>query len=218
MMIVQHKVRVNFPILHKIFFLSSIDPIVKKIKGLGIFLLTLLFISYFFILIVVLFFVNTLETSDINTKNARRAPPSTRNLEKEAIETREPNSAYVIPFVLSFLLITYWINKIIISLFFWSVVLFILFILFLFYSVIYCIYQKEIRQREEEQRQRAIQNRYAVNSESISNDSPDEESKEDSSSSESFSSSESSSIINQVIRSMKKTFSMKKSKKKDGLG
>lgn len=56
MMIIQHKVGIKFPILHKILFLGSLDPVVKWLKAPGIILMTLFFITYFFVLIVVLFF------------------------------------------------------------------------------------------------------------------------------------------------------------------
>ncbi|CAI2373465.1 unnamed protein product [Moneuplotes crassus] len=216
MMIIQHKVRVKSPTIHKIFFLGSLDPLVLKIKGFGIFLISSFFILYFFILLILLLIFGDFETSDINTQTARNAPPQARNLEADS---RAVTHSYVIPFLLSFLLIIYWINKIIISLTFWSIVLFILFVLFCFYSIVYVIYRKEIKQRAEELRQRAIQNRYAADSDNNSDIGRDEESKDSSPSSDSISSaSESSNIIRQVIRSMKKTFSMKKSKKKEGLG
>lgn len=134
MMIIQHKVRVNFPTIHKIFFLSSVDPLVKKIKGVGMVLITASFIIYFFILLIVLFMLNALETSDLNAQTAKNAPPSRRNLEEDS---RDEIHSYVIPFVLTFLLVTYWINKIILSLIFWSIVIGIMLLLFTFYSIVY---------------------------------------------------------------------------------
>mmetsp|Transcript_21843 Transcript_21843/g.19383 ORF Transcript_21843/g.19383 Transcript_21843/m.19383 type:complete len:117 (-) Transcript_21843:467-817(-) len=116
MMMFQHKIRLSYPKVHKIIFLSSLDTVVKKMRGVGMGLVSLLFIAYFNVLLVVLFFMSVFQTSDLNPNTARNAPP-TRILSQE---TREETHSYVIPFVLSFLLICYWMNKVLLSLIFWS--------------------------------------------------------------------------------------------------
>ena len=107
MMIIQHKIRIKFPIIHKILFLGSLDPVVKWLKAPGIILITMFFISYFFILIAVLFFVKAYEASDINTENAKRTTPNSpaRLLEAEEEDSDAKIHAIVIPFLVSLLLL-----------------------------------------------------------------------------------------------------------------
>ena len=126
MMMIQHYFRTKFPLIHKILFISSLDPVVLKLNRLGLVLITLFFIAYYFILIVVLFFVSAFDTSDVNTENAKKVNPSTRKLDS----TPEDVDAYVIPFLLAFFLMCYWVNKIVLALLFWSIIFLMIFLVF----------------------------------------------------------------------------------------
>lgn len=186
MMLIQHKIRVKFPLIHKILFLGSLDPIILKLMAPGLFALTMGFIIYFFAVVIVLFFISAFENLSLTT---------------------EYGDAYVIPMVLTFLLLAYWLNKIILALAFWLIVLLLLLIIWVISSLIYLWYaKKRIEQEQEEQRRRNIEERYR-DEESARPSNAQEESKQEESSDSS--SSESSNVLGRLIQSMKKTFIIK---------
>ena len=105
---------------------------------------------------------------------------------------------------MSALLLSYWLNKIILAVVFWLSAFIFLFIFIIVFSLVYVLYsRKQIEQQQEEERQRNIEERYRYNnSEEVNN----EESKESNSSISS--SSQSRAVLNHLINSMKKSFTI----------
>lgn len=87
----------------------------------------------------------------------------------------------------------------------------------IFYSIVYCVYaRKRIERRQEEAHRRAIEARYEVPPDSVHAEAV-EESNEDSKQSDSSESNSGDSInvINKLIKSMKKTFTLNTKTSKD---
>ena len=104
-------------------------------------------------------------------------------------------------------MITYWINKLILAVAFWLLVLLVLFLVTIVYSVIYCVYAKNrIEEQQEQERRRQIEERYRDREQNA-----DAIDSEDSNQNESVDSSVSQSraVLNHLIESMKKSFTIK---------
>lgn len=197
MMLIQHHVRLKSPLIHKILFLSALDPIILRVRAVGLFLTTLFFMLYFFIL-----FLLERTMSLISKRHSI-----------ESIAYIEVNT-YVVSWLLLILFASYWLNKVVLAVIFWSIVFIIMLFILGVYTLIYVFFaRKQIEREQEEQRRRTVQERYRADENSAQVASVDEESKQ--SSNENSSSSDESNIINKLIQSMKKTFSLRSNRNRD---
>lgn len=190
MMDIQHTIRTKWPKLHKVIFLGFLDWVVLKIRAIGLFVISCLIIIYLFVVVIALFLDSMLNFN-----------PEERDL---SLKDRY-GDGYIVPMVISFLLIFYWGNKVIFALVFWLAVLVMLLVLWLIYSIYYCFCaQKRILRENEEERRRNAQARYEIER------GRDEEGNADISSSES---SENNNLLRRLMTSMRKTFRIKNKKK-----
>jgi len=196
MMMIAHYCKVRSPRLHRIFFIGDLDPIILKIKVWGLLLITAIFILYFL----------CMELSHLSYKRTKNDMENNKNVD---IENRTAKiHSYVIPLLLILLFMCYWLNKVVLAVLFWTIIFIMIFVIFCFYSIVYLVYaKKRIHQQQEQERQMAIEQRYRRESDEISYSSQNEESKN--AGVDDSSDSSSNGVLNRLIQSMKKTFTIK---------